>query len=491
MKLAATIASEMSGPGHRLDASYHASDGIRALRFLQEWSGTTLQNGQSSEGILKEQAIPYGENYLDFLGNVCISNGIFIPGRFKRYYVDDPDYGELWLSPSDMQRSELTYLKLVSKKHTPAKDSLYVHKDWILLSRSGTIGNSIYVRDEMDGLVGSDDIIRIISDPAKIKSGFLYAFISSKIGKALIEQKTYGAVVPHIEPHHIWSLPIPRFNDEVEQKIHELMSKASHLKSSAFQMLESARKSLFSQVDIPHLTRKEFLTKGLWCFSTPYEQYGQFTLNAWRYNPVTQKVLSQLESIPHKRLGALVEDNGIFYGHQFKRLDADPNVGIMLLSQTHTFQERPQGRWISKKSVPNYRDFIVPDDTILVAAQGTMGDSELFGRCQFSHRNFENHMITQHILRILPDSSKVNPGYLFAFLSSEYGFHLFRSTACGTKLMGFILGLVEQFPIPILSKERQEEIGEMVYFAYDNRADALQLEDKAQSILSEALGWKD
>lgn len=63
------------------------------------------------------------------------------------------------------------------------------------------------------------------------------------------------------------------------------------------------------------------------------------------------------------------------------------------------------------------------EGAILVAAQGTMGDNELYGRCQFSHRNFENRMITQHILRIIPDSDRVNPGYLFAFLSSEYGFH--------------------------------------------------------------------
>lgn len=490
MKITTTTASEINSPGNRLDASYHASDGVKALRLLQEWSEVPLDSNKASIRVVKERDIPYGKRYLDFLGNVCKSDGIYLPGRFKRYYVDDPEYGEPWLSPSDMQRSELTYLKLVSKKYTPSKDSLYVRKGWILLSRSGTIGNSIYVREEMDGFVGSDDIIRIISEPEKIRSGYLYAFLSSKIGKALIEQKTYGAVVPHIEPHHIWSLPIPRFNNQVEQEIHELVSKASQLKTFAFQKLDNARAILFSHIGIPRLSRQKFLTKGLFCYSLPYEQYGRFTLNAWRYNPITRAAISQLETVSYKRLGELVEENGIFYGSQFKRLDADPDMGIMLLSQTHTFQERPQGRWISKKSVSNYRGFMVSGGAILVAAQGTMGDGELFGRCQFCHRNFENHMITQHILRILPNFSKINPGYLFAFLSSEYGFHLFRSTACGTKLLGFILGLVEQFPIPMLGEKHQEEIGNMVYDAYDNRADALLLEDKAQAILLDALGWE-
>jgi type I restriction enzyme S subunit len=160
----------------------------------------------------------------------------------------------------------------------------------------------------------------------------------------------------------------------------------------------------------------------------------------------------------------------------------------MLLSQGHVFEERPRGRWISRHSVTDYRDYMAPDGVTLVAAQGTMGDSEVFGHCQFSHRNFDNCMITEHILRIVPNSSIVNPGYLFAFLSSEYGFHLFRSTARGTKLLGFILGLVARMPIPMVAESFQNEIGKSVYQAYDNRADALALEDQAQVLLVKALG---
>ena len=93
-----------------------------------------------------------------------------------------------------------------------------------------------------------------------------------------------------------------------------------------------------------------------------------------------------------------------------------PHVGIELLSQSHVFQERPAGRWISKNSVSDYREYVVPDGAILVAAQGTMGDNELFGHCQFSHRNFENRMITQHILRVIARSSEDQPWVLVCLL---------------------------------------------------------------------------
>ena len=99
-------------------------------------------------------------NRVDLLYNVCERNGIFIPGRFARIYVDDPDYGEPWLSPSDMQKSDLSNVRYVSSKYTPNIDGLRVHHQWILLSRSGTIGNLVYVRQDMDGMVGSPLFLR-------------------------------------------------------------------------------------------------------------------------------------------------------------------------------------------------------------------------------------------------------------------------------------------------------------------------------------------
>jgi len=130
---------------------------------------------------------------------------------------------------------------------------------------------------------------------------------------------------------------------------------------------------------------------------------------------------------------------------------------------------------------------MVAQGTILVAAQGTTGDNELFGHCQFSHRNFEDYMITQHILRIIPHKDQIAPGYLFAFLSSDFGFQLLRSTACGTKLLGLILPNVGEIPIPRLGGSAESNIAEKIIRGYDKRADAVALEKKAQSFLSESL----
>ena len=420
MKAVATNAEQLYEGDCRLDASYHASDGVKALRLIQQWVDQSSRSAAQATEMLRERAEAYSARRVDALAEVCMPDGVFIPGRFKRIYVDDPDHGERWLLPSDMLKADLSGLRLISRKFTPGIETLRVHQGWILLSRSGTIGNLVYVREDMDRLVGSDDIIRIVADPDKIPPGYLYAFLSSPLGKALLEQKTYGAVVPHIEAHHVTDLPIPRLDPTTEERVHELIERAASLRVEANVLLERAQARLFELNNLSRLTRREALTKGCWYFTIPRSQYGNFALTAWTYNPLTQAAIAQIQAGQNTKLGDLVQPDGIFYGHQFKRIDADPSVGIMLLSQGHVFQERPQGRWISRRSVPDYREYMVPDGAILVAAQGTMGDNELFGRCQFSYRNFEDYMITQHILRVILDSQKVNPGYLFAFLSSEY-----------------------------------------------------------------------
>jgi hypothetical protein len=99
-----TSAQEMYSAGSRVDASYHASAGVQALRFLKRWQ----QAGDARR--------------VDALNQVCVQEGVFIPGRFKRFYVSDPAHGERWLSPSDMLKADLSDLPLVSRKLTPSID---------------------------------------------------------------------------------------------------------------------------------------------------------------------------------------------------------------------------------------------------------------------------------------------------------------------------------------------------------------------------------
>ena len=70
-------------------------------------------------------------------------------------------------------------------------------------------------------LFGHPHVIRIIPNDI-LKGGYIFAFLSSKIGRALIQRPIFGSVIQHIEPPLLESLPIPVLNEEMMAEIAEL-----------------------------------------------------------------------------------------------------------------------------------------------------------------------------------------------------------------------------------------------------------------------------
>ncbi len=57
-----------------------------------------------------------------------------------------------------------------------------------LISRSGfNARRRAYVRPDMGGFWGSEDVIKVVPDRSKIEPGYLYAFLMSRFGEVLIE----------------------------------------------------------------------------------------------------------------------------------------------------------------------------------------------------------------------------------------------------------------------------------------------------------------
>ena len=142
----------------------------------------------------------------------------------------------------------------------------------------------------MDSLVGSDNIIRIVADRSRIHSGYLYAWLSNPLARALIEQQTYGAVIPHIKAHHVMDLPIPRLDAAVELYIHELIERAAALKAKATSLVSDAQTAFLRIHSLPRLTNQQSVDQGTLVLSVPRSQYGQFALTTWTYNPVAQRI---------------------------------------------------------------------------------------------------------------------------------------------------------------------------------------------------------
>jgi type I restriction enzyme S subunit len=98
---------------------------------------------------------------------------------------------------------------------------IIVNEDWILITRSGTIGNVSYILPILDGYGATDDAIRVIVKPnSKITSKYLFAFLASKFGKKCIQKDIFGSVIQHINEEQLGNILMPILNvDRIERQI--------------------------------------------------------------------------------------------------------------------------------------------------------------------------------------------------------------------------------------------------------------------------------
>jgi type I restriction enzyme S subunit len=134
--------------------------------------------------------------------------GIFHAGREGRTWVDNPQYGTPFMNGRDILASDLSYLPLLSNKQIKSNPKLLIEDQWILITRSGTIGRMSFSRAEMGGLACTEDVLRVVPDKNLVHPGYLYAYLISQFGIPLVTSGTYGAIIQHIEPHHVGSIPV-------------------------------------------------------------------------------------------------------------------------------------------------------------------------------------------------------------------------------------------------------------------------------------------
>jgi hypothetical protein len=130
---------------------------------------------------------------------------------------------------------------------------------------------------------------------------------------------------------------------------------------------------------------------------------------------------------------------------------------------------------------------LVEPGTILIAARGTLGESELYCRCEYIWGPGVDNAYSEDMLRVVADESKILRGALFAFLGSETAFRMLRSISVGTKMQDHHQIFRQQLPIPIPKAIDQHRIQEFIAEAYEHRHRAVDLFQQAIAVAERAI----
>ena len=484
MKAVVSASADLATAGRRLDASYHASDGVLAARCVRRWEAGRNSDTQGSRAACEPAGTYRTGGRLQTLADVCVNNGIFIPSRFKRIFVDDPQHGVPYLTGgSILQADPLAGAKHISRRFTSNLEELALRERMILVTCSGTVGNSVYVNGCFGEAVGSPDLLRVVADPAKVPPGYLYAFLTSPMGKALITQQTYGAVVPHVEAHHVVGLPIPRLDRDTEERIHELIEHAAALRTRAGARLEESKRRFQREVlglD-PDLHSWRYGNEHARGIGVAWVQTQRPRLDAFHHIGYAAEPEALLGS--RVCLGELVRP---YQPPQFKRPYAG-NGAMPFLSGIDLYDAYPKPHMYISRRMPNLDRYIVEAGTVVVQRVGQRYG--LFGRPTILPRHLDGVAVTEHLMRLHPMAAS-DRGFIYIWLATDCGRRLLLRQSCGTSMVVLSERSFSEMPVPVAESALRATFERDVAAAHADRDEANNLEEQAQAALREALEIK-
>ena len=404
--------------------------------------------------------------------------GIYNGPKFSRIWVSEPIHGVPFLGSSSMLMSDLSNLPLLQRKYaeSPKLSHLRLKKGTTLISCSGTIGKMVYSRLDMEDMWTSQHIMKIVPNESKIRPGYLYAFLSGKFGVPLIISGTYGAIIQHIEPHHVSSLPVPRIGSGVEEKVHELVESASQKRTVSLELLEKSQSLLRQVFNFPEIENRE----SIWTAqsATSLNRFDAFYFS--EANKIARSIFDSSNC-----LLALKKVSDVYIPNIFKRRYADdPNYGYPYITGADVFELAPTSDRFLMKTVAEENQLVLRKGMILIQEAGQL--SGLIGRSVQVGSYLDGFACTNNMVRVTPNEPE-DRGYLFTVLASEYGVRLIQREAAGSSIPHIEVSRVQNLEIPWPAREIRRKIGQPAMKAQDLRDAACELENQARELVEKAI----
>lgn len=449
--------------------------------------GTRLDAGPFLSGAFRARAILAKlANRSEPLASLTsgVDGGIYNGPQFRRVYVTSTADGVRFLTSSAMLLADLSELPLLSKvdAHSPKLSYLQLIPGSTLISCSGTIGRTAFVRRDMADIWSSQDIIKVVPNPQRIRAGYLNAFLSSDFCQSLLTSRTYGAIIPHLEPEHVADLPVPRLGESVEKRIDDLVSSAATYRANAAELLDRVNQMMPEMLGFEPLVHSDVSAKSV---SNVMASDLALRLDAPYHSQAAIEVESQLDRSQHpvEFLSSVVAR--YFKPPMFKRLWVDgPAYGTQFISGNDAYRSRAEeNRYVSRRT-PAFDEFILERGWVVFQGAGQIYG--LFGKPLFVWGWLEGLFCADDVYRLVPKNEN-DGAYLFAFLRTAYGQVLLKRQACGNSIPRVWDPHMRRVRLPWPKASLRNKVAEQVIAAHEARRLARNAEDSAIRMVDSAL----
>jgi type I restriction enzyme S subunit len=442
-----------------------------------------------SQGVVYDRLIK--NNKYDILGN--LASDIFCAGRSKRIYVKK-NYGIPYVGNTDVMATDPSFsCNYASRKFWTEKKG-FLEEGLILTGRVGqnTVGSYSYVNKSLEGFVGSDNVIRIVNN-GKVRNGYLFAFLGSKYGYYLSRRHISGNAQPFVTEDMLSEIPIPLISDEIQSITNELIIKAAKLRDESINLLNNARLYLLEKTGLRHLDYDDFDYFGgrsgdrvTPIFTTKKPNATSF--NAFHYSPKRHQIIESVKkTVNTTRLKDVLNEKSIHSPSAVKVIPV--KEGLKFINQREIFNYSFPHQIILNKNISKENLLIKGD--ILIAGIGTLGENEVFCRTVYVGDSLKGFLPAGNFIKLQVDNNKIYSGYLYTWLSTDYGFRLLRYTHTGTKQCILKHDFMGEIPIPLIDDLDMLEIHNLVIKAHEKANEALENERKSIDLIEKEIeSWQ-
>ena len=394
---------------------------------------------------------------------------VWLPPRLKGVLVS-PEHGAPFLTATQVFDLRPVPRKWVALSKIREPELLRGQQGSILVTRSGSVGTPIVVfAPHLGNVVVSDDLLRVEPYDSK-DTGYLYTFLCSRFGKTMLRSSKYGSVVKHLEPEHLFEVPVPFVPDALRTDLNRRVKKVFQLREEAYQ--DTLRAEALYAAQFPDVAE----TNDESGFAEPSSRMlgGQRRLDAHYYNPAARRVLAALEASGNKLEPLASVTKTVFGVPRFKHVYKP--TGIPYLDSEDLFKLNPEiDKFIPAVTKKDADKFYVERDWLLMACSGQLYGFN--GTVVLANAWHEHKIVSNHVLRIVPDG--IRPGYLMMALGHPtLARPLVLRTAFGSEIPEIPPESLLRVPIPRLGAV-EAEIAELVEGAGSKRFAANKTEDDA------------
>ncbi|MEN9366624.1 MAG: hypothetical protein RL489_982 [Pseudomonadota bacterium] len=394
---------------------------------------------------------------------------VWQPSRLKGIVVSKA-YGTPFLAATQVFDLRPVPRKYLSLDRTDSAAARMVRRGQIMVTCSGSVGRATLAHVPHENTLISHDLLRV-SPRSDSSWGWVYAFLRSPQGRAMMSAAQYGHIIKHLETSHLRELPVPVLRSDLLADFNTMTTKVLELRIEAFEKARKAEEKFAAC--FPSLKFSDpatgFERKASDLFSR------RRRLEASCFVPVPDEIEAafHVDAVRVQKLEDVTES--VFVPGRFKHVYGDG--GMPYLDSADILEVNPDiTKFVLSLSSDEQKAYHVKPGWLLIPCSG-----QVYGNIGHSVLATEWHtgkVHTNHLLRVAPNKT-IRSGYLQCVLGHpELGRPRMVKFAFGSSVPEISAGDLLDLAIPRLPKATEDLLADLMDAAAVARDKADELEQE-------------